>query len=410
MLITNISKLYDADAEKANQLFRSLEHTTPKAARNAIRSNSALTKQLLFVIDGTIGVLTFPTITTDTNNALRVIGSFGDDVDNISPAAFQGDLIHQSVSCLVPKAMAIKYKLSTLVVDPLELDPPAPSIASPGPARLHYNFTTPENTPVIAALPATFSVPIGITAPTAWLLNVGEISEADFPCEAGRAWVNAVGHANAHHNGGCIHLDPLVFVPSDLELGPFADHDMAPTIRAAVVMLMPTDEQYKYVQTIAKEEIKARKDLTNPSTNTSNNSNQDPVDHAKGLDNQAKQMTELVRVAIEASGKSKESRSDKEATSTIADGIARYRLMFASIIDTRDVDNPGVKTQTVVLPEINPIFHTIMETSKLADAVRMTQDEFQHHLSQRNDSLLHQDASIDYNIFSLDGATVSALK
>jgi hypothetical protein len=212
MRITNISKLYDADAEKANQLFRALEHTTPKAARNAIRSNPVLTKQLLFVTDGMIGVLTYPTLTTDVTNTLRLIGCFGDDIDSLSPAAIQGELVNQSFSALVPKAMATKYKFSTLTADPLELDAPD-SDASPGPGRLHYNFTAPENTPVIAAVPATFSVPIGITAPPAWKLNSGVISEAEFPCEVGRAWIDAATHSNAHHAGRPIHPPPTIRQP-----------------------------------------------------------------------------------------------------------------------------------------------------------------------------------------------------
>jgi hypothetical protein len=96
------------------------------------------------------------------------IGCFGNDIDSLAervPAAIQSELVNQrSFSSLVlPKALATKHNLSILAADPLELDAPPPAGVSPGPdRRLHFNFTAPENTPVIAALPAIHTVPVSI--------------------------------------------------------------------------------------------------------------------------------------------------------------------------------------------------------------------------------------------------------
>jgi hypothetical protein len=112
-----ISKLYDADADKANQLWKNLAKGTPKAARIILKTTSNLTNQLLFVVNGTIGVLTFPLLTTDEQNKLRLIGTYGDEIDNLAPTAIQGELLQQSVSALMPKALATKYDLPVLAAD-----------------------------------------------------------------------------------------------------------------------------------------------------------------------------------------------------------------------------------------------------------------------------------------------------
>jgi hypothetical protein len=93
-----ISRLYDADAEKANQLARALIKGTPKAARNALKTNSTFTKQLLFVTNGTIGIMTYPTLTTDEDNNLRIIGTYGNEIDALAPAAIAGELLSHSIS------------------------------------------------------------------------------------------------------------------------------------------------------------------------------------------------------------------------------------------------------------------------------------------------------------------------
>jgi hypothetical protein len=183
-----------------------------------------------------------------------LLGCYGEDAAILAPATISGDLLHQSFSTLISKAVALKCAMPVLEQDPLELDAPPPSNDSPGPARLHVEFNEPENSPVIVALPATFAVPLGISAPTNWRLNSGNITEADFACEAGRAWIRATTLTDAHYDGKSIHDNPAVFIAEDLDLAPFVDHDMAPTIQANVTMLAPNADQYKCIISIAKEE------------------------------------------------------------------------------------------------------------------------------------------------------------
>ena len=115
---TLISKLYAAEAEKSAQLLKVFHRTTPQVARTALKTTTGLTKQLLFVSGGRIGILSYPTVTTDEANRLRLLGCFGGDADTLAPAALSGELLHQSFSTLVPKAMASKYSLPTLAADP----------------------------------------------------------------------------------------------------------------------------------------------------------------------------------------------------------------------------------------------------------------------------------------------------
>jgi hypothetical protein len=161
MLVTNISKLYDANAERTDQLWRSLAKDTPKEARAAVKSNATLSRQLLFAFDGKVGVLSFPNVSTDNNNGIILLGCFGDNINALAPAAIAGNLVNQSFSTLVPKIKANRHKLPSLTADPLELEAPDPSNVSPGPNRLHVSFDDLEHTPVIAALPAMFPVPLG---------------------------------------------------------------------------------------------------------------------------------------------------------------------------------------------------------------------------------------------------------
>jgi hypothetical protein len=161
--MTSIAALYTSDAVKATQLYKTLTKV-----RNTLKMNSTLSNQLLFVTNGTIGFFTLSILTTDKNNHPCLIGTFGNNTDNLAPTTIPGDLLHQSISALVPTALATKYDLSVLAADPLALKPQPPSTASAGPDCLHYIFTDPAFAPVIAVLPATFSVPIGIPAPLGW--------------------------------------------------------------------------------------------------------------------------------------------------------------------------------------------------------------------------------------------------
>jgi hypothetical protein len=143
-----ISKLHTVDPDKSLRLSRSPASNTPKAARNALRSTPGVTSQLLFVAEGRIGVLSFPHLTTNETNNLRLLGCCGDDAAILAPATISGDLLHQSFSALILKAAALKHAMPVLEQDPLELDAQPPSDNSPGPARLHAEFNEPENSPV----------------------------------------------------------------------------------------------------------------------------------------------------------------------------------------------------------------------------------------------------------------------
>ena len=416
MLFDNnvISKLFDSDVAKANQLYLALSRNTPKQASTALRINTNLTNQLLYVSNGKINVLSFPTVTTDAAFVLRVIGSHGDEVDNLTPVALQGQLLHQVFSTLVPTAVVNRFMLPVLAADPIMLEPPPPSEMGPGPGRLNVVFERPEDTPLIAAFSATYSLPVGITAPSqAKLDDPATLTTEDFPDEAGIAWVRAAHHAINHHGGKPIHGEPTIFNPADLNLGPFATLDMATNIEANRIMLTPDDQQYEFVLTIARGQIKTRQQVNSIGTSQAANPNS-----GTALSNQssaaiAAQMAAIVKAALETSAvinKPKVSRTDTEADTLISDTVARYQLMFASVETQSDPNNPGSKIQVVKLPKISPEFGTILETSKLSEAVRSMQEQFAHHLSKRSESRLNQDTTIDFNVHSLDATTVACLK
>jgi hypothetical protein len=185
--MTSISALYTPDAIKATQLYKTHAKGTPPLVRNTLKMNSTLSNQLLFIANRTIGVLTFPILTADKNNRPCLIGTFGNHTDNLAPTAIPGNLLNQSISALVSTALATKYGLPVLEADLLTLEPPPPPTVGAGPDCIYYIFTRPTFSPVIIVLPATSSVPIGITAPLGWDFSATKISKAAFLCETGQA-------------------------------------------------------------------------------------------------------------------------------------------------------------------------------------------------------------------------------
>jgi hypothetical protein len=86
--MTSISALYTPNAVKATQLYNTLAKGTPPSVRNTLKMNGTILSQLLlFVTNGTIGVLTFPILTTDKNSSPCLIGTFRNDTDNLAPPA-----------------------------------------------------------------------------------------------------------------------------------------------------------------------------------------------------------------------------------------------------------------------------------------------------------------------------------
>jgi hypothetical protein len=57
--------------------------------------------------------------------------------------------------------------------------------------------------------------------------------------------------------------------------------------------------------------------------------------------------------------------------------------MLARLEESPDPNDPDRMITTVVLPDINPVWASILETSKLPDAVRTTKEQFGYHTHQR---------------------------
>jgi hypothetical protein len=214
---------------------------------------------------------------------------------------------------------------------------------------------------------------MGLTPPAGRKLNAGEISEAEFPCESGRAWITAVAHSASHHEGKPIHTDAATFNVGDLNIEPFHDNDMADNIWASVTMLEPTNPQHGCILSIAREEIKARKQLKegNKETRTDDEDHQD-MNPRDALQRQANVITAVIKSTLKATGnKDRESRSDRENTTAIKDSVARYKLMYARIEEQNNPNDSTKKIQTIKLPDISPVFLEILDITKLSDAVRM---------------------------------------
>jgi hypothetical protein len=309
----------------------------------------------------------------------------------------------------VPKSAVTKFNLPFLTADVLNLEPPAPAAADAGPSHLNYIFTNPDHAPRIGALPATFSNPIGIEAPLDYDIRSGKISEAGYPCEAGRIWIDAAAHAVINHHGKPIHTDATTFNAADLDLAPFANHEMTASIIAPYQMLNPTDEQYKFVVTVAREGIRARRPVeVNPAA-----SNDAQAHENAALERQARILNEVVKSSIASNGpatKDHQSSTDRETTKANMDTLSRYQLMLAQITTIPDPNNRDIKIATVVLPDITDVFKESLEVSKIGDTVRLLRDQIDHHFSTKSVSTDFHDASMNYDTNTIDATAVFALK
>jgi hypothetical protein len=84
--------------------------------------------------------------------------------------------------------------------------------------------------------------------------------------------------------------------------------------------------------------------------------------------------------------------------------------MFAGLTTTVDPNDSDVKTITVDLLAISKVFKEILNTTKVSEAVRMTQEQFTYHLAQRSTSKNFHDSSMNHNAKALDAPKVTALK
>jgi hypothetical protein len=124
-------------------------------------------------------------------------------------------------------------------------------------------------------------------------------------------------------------------------------------------------------------------------------------------------MNEIVKAATATpwpSMKDPHSRTDCKTHKAIQDSVARYQLMFARLTSIADPNNTNVQIITVDLPAISDVFKEILDTTKVSEAVRMTQEQFTYHLAQRSTSKTFHDASMNYHTKALNAPKVTALK
>jgi hypothetical protein len=196
--------------------------------------------------------------------------------------------------------------------------------------------------------------------------------------QAVRAWIKAVAHLLTYHAGQPILSNPTVFKTTDLNLAPFAGHGMAPNVSIDYVMLNPTEEQYRFVLNVKRGSIN---------------------------------MNEIIKIATPGpSTKEPQSHINRETHKTVQDTVTQYQLMFTRLTSTAAPKDTNVQIISVNLPAISNVFKEILNTTKVSKVVRMTQEQFTYHLTQRSTSKTLHDASVNYNAKALNAPKVTALK
>jgi hypothetical protein len=416
--ISNIHRLFTRDPAKETALHDAIRRGRPLQVRSNLKLNHSLTKQLCFVHKGKIEVVSYPMLTTNEANEITIIGTWGDEIDNLAPIAIGGNVVNHSISVLVPGDLANQFDLPTLQVDPLGLHAPrlpgateeATEDDDVDQERFHFVFNHIDKAPVIAAMTVAFPLEIGVKPPIGFDLVAGPITIADFPSEAGCLWANAMRHSLLHFNGTSIHDFAGMFKPNDLDLTTFSDHVMAETLEVENVdMLPPNGQHYKSVTEVTREAIQARQQLqASQQPNVPNN----PSTETASLERQARVLTAIVEAASNKTNvvtPVQPTRAEKAADAQEKDTCVRYQLMFAKIVTAIDPNDPSVSVATVVLPQISNVFKEILGITKIALSCRAIKEQFLAHVQSMATSSNFYEMLVNFDVRSFDPALVTAI-
>ena len=149
---------------------RSILATIKRAANTPLRDYTlAHVDQFLVAYAGKICVITKPAPTTSDAGDLMWTGSLSDKIGEAVPMTGLGSRFRGHFTSLVPKAIVDKYDLPHTDQAPDTIDGPVEADgaeAQASMARLQFGVTdTPEQRPVIAALPVFLPIPKGYTVP-----------------------------------------------------------------------------------------------------------------------------------------------------------------------------------------------------------------------------------------------------
>jgi hypothetical protein len=256
-------RLFNHDAAKETTLLDDTRRVKPMQVRSTLKLNHNQTNQLLFVHKGKLEVVTFPILTTNEGIEHTVIGTMGDEADNLAPIAINGDIVNQSILAivnqsilaLVPRDLATQFNLPILEANPVGLDTPPPTLAGEGADRLHCIFNNPNYCSLARRLrracrhEATHGLRICFWPDHQHRLCKCRRLPLGKRCEA---------HPFAFEEGS-IRNFPGIFNPAHLDLAPFSDQDFAQTISVLAMLVLHHQEQHcRSVTGVARKSIQVR--------------------------------------------------------------------------------------------------------------------------------------------------------
>jgi hypothetical protein len=228
-------------------------------ASYTITNNPDMVTQFAIALEDTIELFTRPTYAEDSTGMPVYIGSIGDSVGQVFPAAIDSLTFSSEFSTLLPKGLADSLRVTKLQQPP-DLVPGPTTVTTedgtevqtpPSLERLHFgNGENEDETPVFALLPVCLPIPNGVLFPTEGL-RIGEINaelEASYPAFA--LWHKGVSYAINHNEAKSVTEGGPLFHTMSIEKEAFANHTISPNIRPTIIQLLPGSALSKEVRKI----------------------------------------------------------------------------------------------------------------------------------------------------------------
>jgi hypothetical protein len=414
--ISSFSESFNPDPAKQSRV-QSLLAVDSTEADKALALASGLVIQYLAVVDGSLRYFTKLCPASNTTGDSIYLAGIGDDINVFSPVSIPQDIFHGHFLALIPKCDAQLLNLPLSPSDPSQLaGPPAPGTTDdtpPDPARLGFGDVTDDNlAPVFALLPTFLPLPPGYSSRDGIPLS-SDLLPAERTFIPVRIFQAAAQWAFKHNASKSIHAHDHMFRNIDIDFVPFTakplqvDIDVLPHIST----LPMHDPHFTNVVTLLRETATAARYRTAASATVPDNgastTDTNTTAHHAAL---AAAVATAVATATKGSTSEVTTSSERAQAKLSSDAIDRLRIAFASegspILDA----DSGDTTVSAKYPIISDAIIEVLKAPKIAAAVNIMQEQWDHHstLAAASDNRL--DFNANFPSSSIDASMVTYIR
>ena len=204
-----VSTTYPLEPNKLASLLTTLTPSLPDVARDAILRDGDTVVQFAVVIGNEVKLFTRPRHFHGSDGLSYVVGSLSNNLGDPAPVRFPLMTFSGHFTSLIPASVVDEFNLPRSTQPPDDIPGPAPPGAPEGDGegasmeRLHFGSTdTPDQHPVLAALPFFLPWPEGKLFPTMFKLDDPPSADIDYP--AFDMWRAAFRYIKEHNDGNSV--------------------------------------------------------------------------------------------------------------------------------------------------------------------------------------------------------------